>query len=408
VDDAELDTSVELPVLRGPGGRPLRIAHLTTVDMSLELLLGVELDVDVATGLDVVGLSAPGPYVAAVEARGVRHVPLPSLTRSWDPRSDAAAARELLQALLELRLDVLHTHNPKTGVLGRVLGRLVGVPVVVNTCHGLWAQAHDSLARRTFVLGAESFAAQFSHAELAQNAEDAATLRRWGAPQPRVVGNGTDLRRFGPDPVARARLRAEWGIEHDTLVVGGVGRLVAEKGLVELAAAARTLHDRFDDQVTVVWVGPDDPDKPDALSDLAESVRLLGARTDMPAVYNAFDVFVLPSYREGFSRSGMEAAATGLPLVLSDIRGCREVGRHEREALLVAAGDEAALAEAILRLVEDPELRERLGTAARKRALAEFDQVRIAASSLATYLAVANRRRLRWGSSYVDDAALSG
>jgi glycosyltransferase involved in cell wall biosynthesis len=388
-------------VLCGAGGRPLRIAHLTTVDMSLELLLGVELDVDVATGLEVFGLSAPGPYVTAVEARGVRHVPLPSLTRSWAPRSDAAAARELLGTLKELRLDVLHTHNPKTGVLGRVLGRLAGVPVVVNTCHGLWAQAHDSLARRSFVLGAESFAAQFSHAELAQNAEDAETLRRWGAPRPRVVGNGTDLRRFGPDHVARARLRAEWGVADDTVVVGGVGRLVAEKGLIELGSAAQVVRERFGERATVVWIGPADPDKPDAMSDVGESVRLLGPRSDMPAVYNAFDVFVLPSYREGFSRSGMEAAATGLPLVLSDIRGCREVGRHEQEALLVAPADPDALAVALVRLVGDPDLRARLGAAARRRALADFDQVRIAATSLATYLAVARRRGLAWRATYV-------
>jgi glycosyltransferase involved in cell wall biosynthesis len=388
-------------VLRGPGGRSLRVAHLTTVDMSLELLLGVELDVDVATGLDVFGLSAPGPYVAAVERRGVRHLSLPSLTRSWDPRADAAAARELAGAVRRLRLDVLHTHNPKTGVLGRVLGRLARVPVVVNTCHGLWAQAHDPLARRVLVLGTESFASRFSHAELAQNAEDAAMLRRWAARPPRVVGNGTDLRRFAPDAGARARLRAEWGLDDATVVVGGVGRLVAEKGLVELAAAARAVRDRFGDTAAVVWVGPDDPDKPDALSEAGESVRLLGPRSDMPAVYNAFDVFVLPSYREGFSRSGMEAAATGLPLVLSDIRGCREVGRHEREALLVPAGDADALADALIRLVGDPGLRGHLGAAARRRALAEFDQVRIAATSLATYLAVARRRGVDWQSTYV-------
>jgi glycosyltransferase involved in cell wall biosynthesis len=378
------------------------VGHLTTVDMSLELLLGVELDVDVATGLDVVGLSAPGPYVAQVEARGVRHVPLASLTRSWDPRSDAAAARELWQTLDRLDLDVLHTHNPKTGVLGRVLGRLRRIPVVVNTCHGLWAQAHDSLPRRAFVLGSEAFAGRFSHAELAQNAEDAATLRRFGV-HSRVVGNGTDLRRFGPDPEARARLRREWGVGDGTLLVGGVGRLVAEKGIVELAAAAAVLGDR----ATVAWVGPDDPAKPDALRATGSSLRLLGARSDMPAVYNAFDVFVLPSYREGFSRSGMEAAATGLPLVLSDIRGCREVGRHEQEALLVPAGDADALAVALVRLVEDPALRARLGAAARDRALREFDQVAIAATSLATYFAVAQRRRLDWQCSLQSSPSLA-
>ena len=279
------------------------------------------------------------------------------------------------------------------------------VPVVVNTCHGLWAQQHDSLRRRTLVLGAEAVAAQASDAELYQNAEDRQALARW-VPQgrARVVGNGTDLTAFGPDPVARARVRAEWGIPGDALVVGGVGRQVAEKGIRELGEAAGALadHARF------VWVGPADPDKPDALDDEIPGLDRVGGRNDMAAVYNSFDIFVLPSYREGFSRSGMEAAATGLPLVLSDIRGCREVGRHEKEALLVPARDACALTDAVRRLIDDPGLRSRLGAAARVRAVAEFDQVRVAAFSLQTYAAIARRKRLGWTSANVPWDSLVG
>jgi glycosyltransferase involved in cell wall biosynthesis len=384
---------VEVPVLRGPGGRPLRLAHLATVDMSLELLLGTELRVDVATGLQTLGISASGPHVPAVEALGVEHVPVESLTRSWDIGSDLRAARELAATIRELDLDILHTHTPKPGVLGRVLGRLVRVPVVVNTCHGLWAMPEDPLGKRAFVIGSEAVAGRFSHAELYQNAEDARRMRRWvGGRRQQVVGNGTDLTRFGPDLEARARLRTEWGIGDNTIVIGGVGRLVAEKGIRELGEAAKTLAP----DAQVVWVGPEDPDKPDALTDLGDHVRWLGPRQDMAAVYNAYDVFVLPSYREGFSRSGIEAAATGLPLVLSDIRGCREVGRHEREAVLVPAGDAQALAKALATLVGAPDLRLRLGTAARERALAEFDQVAVAASSLEAYHDVAQRKGLGW------------
>lgn len=380
-------------MLLGPGGRPLRLAHLTTVDMSLELLLGTELRVDVATGLETFGISAAGPHVPAIEALGVRHVPVEALTRSWDLGSDLRAARELARTIRALDLDILHTHTPKPGVLGRVLGRMVRVPVVVNTCHGLWAMPDDPLPKRGLVIGAEAVAGRFSHAELYQNAEDARRMRPWvGASRQEVVGNGTDLSRFGPDPRARERLRSEWGVDDDTLLIGGVGRMVAEKGIRELARAA----DQLGDRAAVVWVGPEDPDKPDALAEVGDAIRLLGPRTDMAAVYNAFDIFVLPSYREGFSRSGIEAAATGLPLVLSDIRGCREVGRHEQEALLVPAGDADALARAFERLVDNPALRARLGAAARQRALAEFDQVAVAARSLEAYARVAERKQLGW------------
>ncbi|GAA4841700.1 glycosyltransferase family 4 protein [Kitasatospora terrestris] len=379
--------------LRGPGGRPLRVAHLTTVDMSLQLLLATELKVDLEAGFETYGISAPGPYVERLTAIGVRHEPLHALTRAWRPRADAAAGRELLAVLRRIRPDVLHTHNPKTGVLGRILGRAAGVPVVVNTCHGLWAQAHDPLAKRAFVLGAEAFAARFSHAELYQNGEDRQTLSRAvPAGRSRVVGNGVDLTRFETAPSLRARLRAELGLSEDELLVGGVGRRVAEKGIREYAETARALAGK----ARFVWIGPDDPDKPDALREAERGVEFLGSRDDMPAVYAALDVFVLPSYREGFSRSAMEAAASGLPMVLSDIRGCREIGSHGEHLLLTPPGDARALTTALDRLLTEPALREQLGAAARRRALEQFDQRAVARVSLETYAAVARARGLPW------------
>ncbi|MDQ4131258.1 MAG: glycosyltransferase family 4 protein [Actinomycetota bacterium] len=373
--------------------RPLRVAHLTTVDMSLALLLGTELAVDVAAGFDVYGISAHGPWVEKITRLGVTHVAVPSLTRAWDPRRDLAAARELAGVLRDLDLDVLHTHNPKTGVLGRVLGRAMGIPVIVNTCHGLWASSDDPLPRRALVMAVEAVSAWCSDAELYQNDEDRRRLR-WATRRRHVmtVGNGVDLARFRPDPAARASVRAELRVSDDELLVGGVGRRVEEKGVREFAAAARSLADR----ARFVWVGPSDPDKPDRVDGDLGGVRLVGMRDDMERVYAALDVFVLPSYREGFSRSAMEAAATGCPLVLSDIRGCREIGVDGRDLLLVPPRDAEVLVETLSRLLDDPQLRRSLGGNARERALREFDQRRVAATSLATYRQVAQEKGLAW------------
>ncbi|MGH8893774.1 MAG: glycosyltransferase [Actinomycetes bacterium] len=388
-----LDLPEWVPRLRGPGGRPLRVAHLTTVDMSLALLLATELEVDVLSGLRTFGISAPGPYVPQLDALGVEHLPLQSLTRSWDLRRDARSVGELARALRRLRLDVLHTHNPKTGVIGRVVGRAAGVPVVVNTCHGLWVQRGDRLAKKALVYGAEAAAARLSHAELYQNSADRDTLRRAvGARRAQVVGNGTDLARFRPDARARQRVRAELGVRDDELLVGGVGRLVAEKGIAEFGEAASALRHR----ARFVWVGPSDSDKPDAVAGAVAGIEMLGERTDMAAVYNALDVFVLPSYREGFSRSAMEAAACAKAMVLTDIRGCREIGEHERHLLLVAPRDACGLARVIERLLDDQDLRVRLADAALGRAQASFDQRRVAVESLRTYSQIARRRRLGW------------
>lgn len=381
------------PQLRGPQGERLRVAHLTTVDMSLALLLRTELEVDLQAGCDVFALSAPGPYVAQVEALGAHHVGLPSLTRAWDPILDLRAAREIASALRDLRLDVLHTHNPKTGVLGRLLGRMAKIPVVVNTCHGLWVQPQDRLTKKALVLGAEAVAATFSHAEMYQNDEDRRTMARVVPPyRSWLVGNGVDLTRFHPDAEGRRRFRAELGVAEDELLVGGVGRLVAEKGIGEYVEAARALAGK----ARFVWIGPTDADKGDAVQARDDGVQFVGARSDMPDVYAGLDVFALPSYREGFSRSAMEAAACGTAMVLSDIRGCREVGEHQKHLLLAPPRSASALQEAISRLLVDEPLRQALAAAALRRAREQFDQRRIAAASLEVYALVARRRGLRW------------
>lgn len=377
---------------------PWRVAHLTTVDMSLALLLATELDEDVAAGHTVFGISAPGPYVERVKELGVTHVPVERFTRSWNPPRDLAAFIELYRTLRMLDLDVLHTHTPKAGVLGRIAGRLAGVPVVVNTCHGLWARREDPLTKRLLVYGAETLAARFSDYELFQNAQDLETLRpALKRGRAKVVGNGVNLDRFRPDPDGRRRIRAELGIADDEILVGTIGRRVREKGLAEYAEAASRLKGK----ANFIWVGPED--ETDAATHVPheDAVRFVGERSDMPAVYSALDVFVLASYREGFSRASMEAAACGLPMVLTDIRGCREIGDHGVHLLLATPQDPAALAEAVNRLLIDADLRSRLAKQARDRAVVSFDQRAVAAASLAAYREIWQSRKLdrrrKWG-----------
>jgi glycosyltransferase involved in cell wall biosynthesis len=393
---------------RAGGDRP-RLVHLTTTDISLELLLGPQLEAFAAAGYEVLGVSAPGPFVEALRARGIRHVPLAHATRAVAPHRDLAALGELWRLFRRLRPEVVHTHNPKPGVYGRLAARAAGVPVVVNTVHGLYATPEDRWARRAAVYTLERLAATCSDAELVQNPEDLATLRRvLRVPAAKLVllGNGVDLDRFGrrahPERWAarRARVRAGWGLDDRAVVVGAVGRLVLEKGYAELFAAWDQIRAAHPDAVLVV-AGPVDADKADAVpADLlaraeAAGVRLLGLRDDVEDLYCAMDLYVLASHREGFPRSAMEAAASGLPIVATDIRGCRQVVDDGVTGLLVPVRDAAALAAAVGRLVADGDLRRRMGDAAAARAEAEFDQRRVIDVTLRTYerLLVARARR---------------
>ena len=382
--------------------RPVKVAHLTTVDSSLRYLLRPQLRAVRDRGGESIGISAPGPYADELAAEGIRHVPLGSSTRGMNLLADVRAAAELWRILRRERPDVLHTHNPKPGIYGRIVGRLAGVPIVVNTCHGLWATENDRLLKRWVVLALEAVAARFSHAELIQNVEDLELLtrRRINVPsRTKLLGNGVDLDRFAPgtiDPKDRLAVRDELGAGPDTIVVGIVGRMVAEKGYPELFEAAARLDGRY----VVAAIGPDDPAKPDALTaaqrDAAvrAGVVFLGQRDDVERLYAAMDVFVLPSHREGFPRAAMEAAATGLPIVATDVRGCRQVVVDGVTGLLVPVRDPERLAAAISSLGEDPALRCRMGVAAARRARESFDERRVVDLVLSTYQEVATRRGL--------------
>jgi glycosyltransferase involved in cell wall biosynthesis len=371
------------------------VVHLTTVDMSLALLLLPQLVAFREAGYEVIGVSAPGPHVATLAEHGIDHVPLARSTRAADLRADLATASEFFRICRRLRPDLVHTHNPKPGVYGRIGARLARVPHVVNTVHGLYAQPSDGLAKRAVVYTLERLAAACSDAELLQNPEDLVTLRslRVSERKLHLLGNGVDLTRFDPErhPLARSRLREELGVGAGTVVVGSVGRLVREKGYEEVFAAARRVRARHPEAVFVV-VGPHDPHKADAVTDdqlraaaRESGVRFLGMRDDVEQLYLAMDLYVLASHREGFPRSAMEAAAMGLPVVATDIRGCRQVVDDGRTGLLVPVRDADRLAAAIDALVADETRRRSMGQAGREKALDEFDDRRQVAITLGVY-----------------------
>jgi glycosyltransferase involved in cell wall biosynthesis len=389
-----------------------RLVHVTTVDMSLVLLLGPQLRAFAEAGMEVIGVSAPGPFVPQLESWGIRHEPLRHATRSTSVVQDAMALFELWQLFRRLRPDIVHTHNPKPGLYGRVAARAAGVAGVVNTVHGLYASPEDRASRKALVYSLERAASVCSGAELVQNHEDLDVLSRLGVPSRKLVllGNGVDLQRFHPEPSEQTRrqARADLGVDQDALVVGIVARLVWQKGFRELFVAAERLRDSHPDVVFVV-VGGSDPDKADAISpeELAAArqrgrIVFAGSRDHVERIYPAFDLFVLPSYREGFPRSAMEAAASGLPVIATDIRGCREVVSHGQSGLLVRLHDPVPLAAAIEKLAVDPALRRRMGRAGRHKAEVEFDDRAVVAKTMDAYERVlvratsSTRRRTPW------------
>ena len=166
-------------------------------------------------------------------------------TRAMAPGQDLRAGVELYRILRRLRPDIVHTHNPKPGWWGRPAARLARVPVVVNTVHGLYAAPDDPWPRRALVYGLERAAATCSRGELVQNPEDVATLERLRVPRSAAAPAGQRHRSgaLRPGPARRGRASGRGpprssGAGPDDVVVGVVARLVEEKGIAEVLAAA--------------------------------------------------------------------------------------------------------------------------------------------------------------------------
>jgi glycosyltransferase involved in cell wall biosynthesis len=169
-----------------------------------------------------------------------------------------------------------------------------------------------------------------------------------------------------------------------------VSRVIRSKGVLEFMAAARGLKE-WRAEVHLLLIGPEDPESLDRLSpaevqELKQVISWPGARDDIPAVLAVSDVFVLPStYREGIPRVLLEALSMGLPIITTDSPGCREAVEEGGNGFLIRAGDAQELEAAVLRLVDDPVLRQRFGRLSRKMAVERFDLAVIADQTQGLY-----------------------
>jgi glycosyltransferase involved in cell wall biosynthesis len=364
-------------------GRVVKVVHVTTSDMSLRYLLLDQMRYLQSLGHAVSGVSGPGPWVDEVRAAGVR-VHIVPLTRAIEPLRDLRAFIGLVVHFLRTRPDVVHTHTPKASLLGQWAAFLARVPRRVHTIHGLYFPGHMRPERRWFYVMLERLQMRPAHTILSQNREDLETCRVdriCDLARLTYLGNGIDVERFHPRNLTRrAAVRRMLGISDDALVVGMVGRVIREKGYLDYFAAAALLR-RTHSNAVFLAIGPYEPWKADAILEeqihgfgLDSSLRLLGHRDDIADLYATMDVLTLPSHREGFPRSPMEAAATGLAVVATDVRGCREAVVHGENGLLVPARDPDSLASAIARLLDDKPMRERMGRRGRELAEDRFDQ----------------------------------
>ncbi len=371
--------------------RPLKIAQVTTADISIWILLWDQIQALRAAGHQVQAVCALGPFIERIRAGGVE-VHNVRMTRRLNPVSDPVSFLSLCSLFRREKYDVVHTHTPKAGLLAPLAARLAGTPHIIHTIHGLLFHDRMPLWKRALFWVPEKVTALASHRLLSQSSEDVEVAVRTclsARSKIRYLGNGINIEHFHPlyKHELRESARREFGLAADDFVVGAVGRLVREKGFAELLSAVESLTSELP-TLKLLIVGPEEPERRDTLTIPPQqkgSVIFTGWRDDVRSAYAAMDIFALPSHREGVPRAAMEAAAMGLPVISSDIRGCREVVQHEITGLLVPLRDSAALAAAIRLLHDDPDRRRTMGGLGRRRMEQDFNAADVLARLLGYY-----------------------
>ncbi len=334
--------------------------------------------------------SSPGRFATDIQKEGFAYHQIP-IERSYNILAHLRSAYLLTRLMKRERYQIVHTHTPIASLVGRFAARLAGVPIVLYTAHGFYFHERmRPLARRLFVW-LEKIGGRFTDFTFTQSKEDCSAAVALGISQKDQVlhiGNGVDLSRFDPDRLRGLRdsVRQSFGIAPQELVVSVIGRLVREKGYLELIDAFAQVVDRLPDAHLVIVGGTLESAHDDVSGEvrhaidrhgLARRVHLLPPETPVEEVLVASDVYTLPSHREGLPRSILEAMVMGLPVVATNIRGSREVVTHGATGTLIEVGEVDELAAALVDLLNDPGRRRAYGQRAQAIARTEFDESRV-------------------------------
>ena len=378
-----------------PGGlgRRLRVVFVIPAPEFARLILVHDIR-QLQAEADVLVATAPGVGVDELRAEGIDVATLP-MNRKIAPLEDVVSIARLWRLLRRYRPDIVHSYIPKGGLLGQMAAALAGVPHRIHACRGLVYTPDMSATSRRLVRAGERLTNRLAHRVLYVSRADLEFSVGEGlcAPDRAIhTGSGIDLAHFDPNVLpadTRARVRGELGVADGAPLFLTIGRYVRDKGYRELAAAAGRLRGERPD-ARFVWLAPVMRGETDVLpralhEELGAMVIRIDEVRDPRPYFLGADALIHPSYREGVPRVVMEAAAMGLPILASDIPGCREVVRHGVTGRLFPAGDGAALHAALTAWLAEPASVRAQAAAARDEVRSRFDQDALGRRLLAIY-----------------------
>ena len=363
-----------------------RLLRITTVPMSLHILLNGQLTFMEQQGFEILTVSADGKERQDILDLGIHHQVVP-MTRKITPIQDLIALFKLVLVIAQFKPSIVHTHTPKAGLLGMLAAWICRVPVRMHTVAGLplmetagfkrsllkfterltYACAHTVYPNSTGLLN-------FIQTELKTPARKLKIIGRGSS-------NGINTDFFSKNQnieVQASQIRERFSISNSEIVFSFVGRLVKDKGMIELVEAFQKIRNQFPSRLLLIGhfekdLDPLPPETMKAMED-DSTIIMAGFQQDVRPWLMASNIFVFPSYREGFPNVVVQAACMEIPVIASDINGCNEIIRSGDTGLLVTPKNTSALYDAMISMAKDAQLAERMGKQARDFVVQNFDQ----------------------------------
>jgi len=363
-----------------------KICIITTVDSSLYVLFPDFFPLLIEKGFGVVGICAEGPWVEKIRNQGIKVIIVP-MTRGFTPWQDLKCLWKLYRIFKSERFDLIHYSTPKAALLAAIAGRFAHCPVLLYTLRGLGYTAFGGLKRLVGKF-CEKIACRYAdHIIIISTSlmQEAVKENLVAADAVEVLGagssKGVDLDRFQLNETRLAnaqKIKQSLGIGNDDLIIGYAGRLTKEKGIVELVNAF-TLLRKTHPNLHLLLMGHTDQRNPLSQETLellhkSEYIHVITFQDNIPDYLAAMDILVLPSYREGFGNTLIEASAMQVPVVATDIPGCRDAVVNGKTGLLVKPQDITSLAKALNELIEERAKRIALGKNGEKWVRKNFDR----------------------------------
>lgn len=370
---------------------------ITTVPVSLFFFKGQvgvlkkEFDVEVVTG--------PGiGFEKFCETQKVKGHRITGMKREISLFSDIKSLIKLIKLFRKIKPEIIHGNTPKGGLLSMIAGWVTRVPHRIYCVHGLRYQGEIGLKRKLLMflesvscrMATEVFTVSFGVKEIL--AEDKIFKKNINVIWNGSV-NGIDVTHFSPEKVDETDLVKQFNFDDNDLIFGFVGRLVKDKGVNELIQAFVEINKKWED-TKLLLVGDyeeADPVEQKTKEEIANNSDIIfaGWQTDIRPFLKMMDLFVFPSYREGFGVSLMEAAAMNVPAISSNITGCNEVIKDGYNGKLIQSKSIDDLKNAMEEFVEKPELIKQMANVSRQFVVDKYEQKKLWNKALEKYISIA-------------------